>query len=314
MVDALQHISGGESYEKQLFCDNTKDIVVADGLFGSVGLEGPNLDGRGVNFKHSNPLEIAQAMVFWSPGDSFPQLLEACCGVQGGGNCACEITKAVGIETKDRSFLDQRFLVVEGVVNNKSATPRKGEEAKKPINTLSPTWANFAKVTPSVFDDVFTKSGIDWKQKCSSGKISESVVSTLGEFTLGCGDSCKEGYTGTEGTIVQFIEKFPRMSSLYNISCKVADDCSSCTDQNVNGQPNAQTFFDAVPGPDGLCSDAATLRAFMFYYYDANVYFCGSGRDPSGPEFVTLPNLRISEAGGNSAQIQFFEGSFTCSN
>jgi len=134
----------------------------------------------------------------------------------------------------------------------------------------------------------------------------------LEEFTLGCGISCETGNTGTEGTIVQFIEEFPNMTSLYNISCKVADDCSSCTDQDVDGQPSAQAFFDAVPGNDGLCSDAATVRAFMFYYYDANVFFCGTGQNPSGPEFVTLPNLLISEAGGNSAELEFFQGSFTC--
>lgn len=315
MIRALSRITGGNSYQKKLYCDSaSRNVAVADGLFGSVGFNGPNLDGRGVDFANPVPPTTAVAMVFWSPGSTFPEIIDGCCGVEGGALCACFILNFVGIPTKDKTFESQRYLVVEGKEVNETAKPVTGGGVfakKEPINTISPTWANLGKFMPSTFDDVFTKSGVDWKSKCASGVISPDVVATLERFVLGCGASCEEGNKGTEGTIFQFIEDFPTITSSFNISCKVQDDCGSCTDQH-EGEPSAQDFFDAIPGGNGLCEDAATVRAYMYYYFDANAFFCGSGRDPGGPEDVTIPNLLISEAGGDSAQRPLFEGSFTC--
>jgi len=314
MVRALSRITTGNSYQRKLYCDSAaRKVVVADGLFGSVGFNGPNLDGRGVDFANPVPPTTAVAMVFWSPGSTFSEILNGCCEVEGGALCACSILKNVGIPTKDKTFESQRYLVVEGAEVNETAKPVTGGGVfakKEPINTLSPTWANLGKFMPSTFDDVFTKSGIDWKTKCASGVISADVITTLEKFVLGCDVSCNKGNTGTEGTIIQFIEDFPAIRTSFNISCK-KNDCDSCTDQH-EGEPSAQDFFDAIPGANGLCEDVATVRAYMYYYFDANAFFCGSGQDPDGPEYVTIPNLPISEAGGDSAQQPLFEGSFTC--
>lgn len=179
-----------------------------------------------------------------------------------------------------------------------------GKEARQRAGKCPlPHVGNLALHINGTFKQTFGQASTDasWESKCPSGGVSEEVILQLEKFTNGC----RPG----PGNFLSFSTEYPAVDGY--VKCSGA--CGSCG-KRLGVCTDPAEFLESVKG-HSLCTDVATVRAYMFCFLDANSFFLGTGYDagasgPESPEWVTLPNLPYKEAGDIS--IYRFGASGTC--
>jgi len=216
---------------------------------------------------------------WWSPADALERYLCDCCHEASPRDCACHILKTIGIDNRGKDVTGFSFLTALGNFSNESAEV----QSSGPVNVISPTWRNLATAMGSSFDQVFEGLPGGWGDKCSSGGVSEEVIEELQGYTDGCHPAA--------GSFLNFTAGHSGMDKFVNCS---RGDCGGCTPTDLCAP---EAFLRLATD---LCTDAATVRAYMFCFLDANPQFYGTGYNEGGAEYITIPNLLIEEAGTTS--------------
>lgn len=235
---------------------------------------------------------------WWLTYEHLAEGVHNCCNISA-LECACNLIHDVGINESGMDMTDFGYMVAVGNFSNTSAK----KQGSGPVSVLSPTWRNLALHINGTFNQTFGQASTDasWESKCPSGGVSEEVILQLEKFTNGC----RPG----PGNFLSFSTEYPAVDGY--VKCSGA--CGSCG-KRLGVCTDPAEFLESVKG-HSLCTDVATVRAYMFCFLDANSFFLGTGYDagasgPESPEWVTLPNLPYKEAGDIS--IYRFGASGTC--
>ena len=221
-------------------------------------------DGRGVDFAQDGI-----AIAWFSNYVTLEMFLNShtfgCCGVKTMQRCFLNIAVDVGVLSSGQDVpigTAYEYIAVSGAFNNES----NSVQGKLPfLNLLQPNWNNLLDTYNTTFASVFS-SVPSYNPSCA---VSDAVRTRL---------SASGGVEGWEALFREYEADFAKLN------CTVLG-CHKTELGNFVSQP-----------ADDVCDQVAAARAYLFKFLDANTEYLGTGSDPSGPEFIAIPNLPVRNA------------------